>query len=465
MWLIGAMIILVAGIVSLRAWKDDFAFLLVIFVCAHFNFADNQGGFWSYVLCAVFLAATLIGHKSNVRISSIPWSTSIVLLVFLLHQFLGLVFNPYSLISNVQATVVTLSQVLVFYYCASQKINEATLKRLLMVWFGLVCWIFVIAINQKYHWVITTSPLLPQRFREQAGYIAAIPAGSFGNSELFGEYFCIVFIISLVIISHLKELASLRLNKGFIVFIMLGSLASIMMSGSRAALLLALAAAGYLTISTFVLSPSVRSFKRIFVVLLALITSGMLIWQAGNLISLDEMISDLAELNLAGINSESVASGKGINRSFTGAYQLLDKDSWLVGKGYNLPENNTKSLGLPKGASDYHSLYLCIPFFYGWGGAIALVLIILTTGLRIFITYFNNKRVSNALVPMALGFSVIWGVFLVDQYKISITRNPSYFLMIWILLGWTNALANSMRRIGIDQQDTKNRLTGQPPCN
>jgi hypothetical protein len=457
-WLIGAMIILAAGVVSLHAWKDDFAFLLVIFVCAHFNFADNQGGLWSYVLCSVFLAAGLLGYRPTFRFSSIPWSSNLLLLALLLHQFLGLVFNPYSLVSNIQATVITVAQVLAFYYCASQKINEMTLKRLIMVWFIIVCWIFVMALNQKYHWVITTSPLLPQRFRDTAGYIAAIPAGSFGNSELFGEYFCIVFITALVIVSHMKELTVLRLKKAFIFFIMLISVAAVMMSGSRAALMLAVAAAGYLTISTFILAPSARSLKRIFAALFALIFSGMLMWQAGSLFSLDEMMSDMAELNLKKINSESIISGKGINRSFTIAYKLWEKESWLIGKGYNLPENNTTSLGLPKGASDYHSLYVCLPFFYGWGGAAAFVLLVIATGLRIFLSYFKKRGNSNPFVPIALGFSVIWGVFLLDQYKISVTRNPSYFLLIWMLMGWTHSLANSMRGIDDKRQNMNNRL-------
>lgn len=454
MWVIGAMGIVAIGVTWLLAKKDDFAFLLVVFVCVHFSFADAQGGFWSYVVCAVFFAAALLNYRMNIHIFSVHWTASIFLLIFLMHQFLGLILNPYSLVSNIQATVVTLSQVIVFYYCASQKINEANLKRLLSVWFTVVCWVFVIALNQKYQWVISTSPLLPQRFRAMSinsiAAISSIPAGSFQNSELFAEYFCIVFVISLVIINYAKNLAGLRIKKIFTMFVILISLASLMMGASRAAVILAIVAAAYLMIFPFVLTPSFGSLKKLVILVLVLSFSGILVWKAGSLFALNDMIKDFEDLHPSKINTENVISGKGLNRSFTGAYNLLDRESWLVGKGYNLPENNTTSLGLRKGASDYHSLYVCIPFFYGWGGAAALVLLIMATWLRIFISYFKNKKLPNALVPIAMGFSIIWGVFLLDQYKISVTRNPSYFLMVWMLLGWTHAFANSMRKIGSD---------------
>lgn len=72
------------------------------------------------------------------------------------------------------------------------------------------------------------------------------------------------------------------------------------------------------------------------------------------------------------------------------------------------------------------------------------MLLVVLTGCRIFIHYLKFLRSGNFLVPIAFGLSIVWGIFILDQYKISITRNPSYFLMIWMLLGLTHAVANSM---------------------
>ncbi|MGV7224310.1 MAG: hypothetical protein ACQ9MH_22695 [Nitrospinales bacterium] len=448
-WVIGAVLLVITGAGWMLIRKDDFGFLLALFVCAHFNFADNQGGIWAYYLCAVLLIRIALGRHRSFILSSVPISANVLVLIFLLHQIIGTILNPYSLISNIQATVVALSQLLVFYYCASQKMDGFNLKRLLAVWFAIACWVFVMGLNQKYHWLITPSPLLPQRYYGD-NILASVPAGAFQNSELFAEYFCIVFVLSLVIFSSNKEMAQLRIKKNLPILMILISIASIMMGASRAAVLLALAAAFYLTFLSFAIAPSRQNFQRLFSLITILSLSGILMLFLGSFFSLDKMAADFEDLNPSKINVETVISGKGINRSFTGAYQRLSRGSWWFGYGYNLPENNPKSLGtystIEKKGSDYHSLYVCLPFFYGWVGAAAYVLLLILTGFRIYMCYLKNRKLDHFLVPIALGFAVVWGVFLLDQYKISVTRNPVYFFLTWMLLGWTHALANGMSR-------------------
>lgn len=442
-WVIGASLVVSIGCAWVIGRKDYFGFLLALFVCAHFNFADNQGGLWSYVLFAVFLICAFLRIRQPVNLKAVSTSASLLLLIFFIHQVLGTILNPYSLISNIQAIIVAISQVLIFYFFASQPATESNLKRLLSVWFITILWVFVIALNQKYHWVVSSSPLMPQVFRYKSlGILSSTPAGSFQNTELFAEYFCIVFVLALVIFSHSRELASLSIKKLYPLVAILISIGSIMMGGARAAVLLAVAAAFYLTILNFIVAPSGRSFRRILLILAVLLLSGLIFMKVGTYFSIENMVKDFQDLVPGKIDSESVISGEGINRSFTGAYKLLSEGSWWLGYGYNIGGNNPKSLGLK--ASDYHSLYLCLPFFYGWIGATAYVLLLFTTGLRIYISYLKNRRSDHFLVPIALGLSVAWGVFLLDQYKISVTRNPSYFFLTWMWLGLTHAVANSM---------------------
>jgi len=45
-----------------------------------------------------------------------------------------------------------------------------------------------------------------------------------------------------------------------------------------------------------------------------------------------------------------------------------------------------------------------------------------------------------------VGFSLFWFVFLVDEYKISILRNPNYHMLFWIWLGLSNALLKTIRQ-------------------
>jgi len=445
LWLIGATAVVAVGVGYLVVGKNHLSYLLVIFVCAHFSFADNQGGFWSYVMCAVFTGALMLGQRMNLRFFAVPLHVSFLLILLTTYQLLGLVTNGYSAVSNLQSAVVTASQLLAFYCCASQKFDEGGVRSLLRVWLALFCWITVMALNQKYHWVITSTPLLPQRFRPAGGHIAAIPAASFGNSELFGEYCTFIFTMALVLLSHGRELAALRIRRVFLFCIAVAAAAGAVMSGSRAAVILTVAAAVALPVGTFLLAPSFRTVSRGCIVVVALLLCCGIVWKAGSIIALDDMVADMEAIHPSKITTENIITGKGINRSFSGAYRRLESESWIIGKGFNLPENNTESLGLQKGASDYHSLYLCLPFFYGWGGAAAFVIFVLATWWRIVWRYLCSRKSLDPLVPVALALSLIWGIFLVDQYKISVTRNPSYFLIIWMLLGWTHAVANALR--------------------
>lgn len=458
-WLVGALGIFAGASYWVVGRRDTFGFLLAMFVCAHFAFADNQGGIWSYIVFAVFIVGAILARGPWVTISSVPLSANILVLVFLVHHILGTVLNSYGPLANLQAMVITLAQVMVFYLFASQRVSVASLKRFLAVWFAVMLWVFVMALNQKFQWVISSSPILPQRFR-MFDTIATIPAASFQNSELFAEYFCFVFVISLVLLSHLKEMASLGIRIMPPLAAMFISLSSIVMGASRAAVLLAVASAVYLAYLNFILNPSARSISRAVILSGILMLGGLIVFSMGRFFSMDDMIDDFRDLNVSEINAEGVVSGKGINRSFTGAYDLFRRDSWIIGKGYNLPPNNSISLGLGEGGSDYHSLYICMPFFYGWGGTAAYVLLVFGAGIRIYLCYLRNRRLLHCLVPMALALAVIWGVFILDEYKISITRNPNYFLLIWMLLGYTHAVANSLNDVS---KKTTSKIKAESP--
>lgn len=458
-WLIGAAAIVVVGAWWYFAHKDDFGFLLVVFACTHFGFANNQGGLWSYVLCAVLLIMIFSQRRPAIRLSSVPRGISVLLFLFLTMQLIGTALNPCSLVSNIQATVVAFSHVLVFYYCASQQMTASRLKRLLSIWFAIVCWVFVMALNQRYQWVITESPLLPHRSLTAAGSFGDTPVASFGTSELCAEYFCIVFALSLVIISHLKELVGLRIRLIFPLLMIFLSLAGIVMSGSRAAALLAVAAIAFLLFNTIVVSN--QKIRRLSVYSPLFLFGGFFLLMFGKFFFLDGMIGDFEQLDLSQTNMKTIITGEAINRStvFDAAVQEFSEKSFWIGYGYNLPQNNRQNMGIEKEdrIADFHNLYLSLPIFYGWIGATAYVLLLLHAGLRIYMCYVRARKLNHFLTPIALGLAIVWGIFLLDQYKIGATREPCYFLLTWFWLGWTHSVANSMRVQPADRVSTSLR--------
>jgi hypothetical protein len=273
-----------------------------------------------------------------------------------------------------------------------------------------------------------------------------VAAGSFGNSELFSEFFCIVFVLAVICVMYCRELAVVQIGTIVPLIVVFLSVFSLLSAGSRAALLLAGVASLYLVIHAMALSlASTRYLLRLALFLVAALAVGLCLGEVGNLFGLEDTIADFEKLDLSDIDLHGVISGKSINRGYVyeAGYRRLSERSWWLGYGYNLPENNSKSSGVSDDIRDFHSLYLALPILYGWVGAGAYVLLVVGTALRIYSSYFHAKHMDHYLAPVALAFAVLWGIFLIDQYKISATRNPSYFLLTWFWLGWTHSVANT----------------------
>jgi|GEM_PF-4687790 len=444
-WVIGASLIMALGLVWIVIRKDSYGFLLALFVCVHFDFAYNQGGLWAYVICAVILSGTLF-RRLDIKLSAVPMIFNVFVIIFIFMQVLGTLLNPYSLVSNIQASVITAAQVLAFYLCASQKITTSILKCFLSLWFLIVCWVFLMGLNQRYQWLITASPILPQR-KLLSGF-AHVPSGSFGNTELFAEYFCIIFSFSLIVLSHIEELKVLKIRKIFPVIMVLISLSAVLMGGSRSAVVLVIVATFHITFLDFFIKPSIRILRRFIIILSILSLAIILVLNFGSYLFIDQMVDDFKDVDISNLSTSSILSGKSINRGglFDCGLERLKQGSWWVGYGYNLPENNAKTLGVQKmGVKDFHSLYLSLPFYYGWLGTIAYILLLIGTALRIYLIYFRGvKKTESYFIPIALGFSMLWGIFILDQYKIGATRNPNYYLLTWMWLGMTHAIANAI---------------------
>lgn len=444
-WLIGAGVICVVGFEFLKNRQKTFGFLLAMFVCVHFAFADNQGGLWSYVIFAVLLIVLLLRNLKTVTFASVPRGMNWLLLLFFASQCVGLVLNPFSFTSNIQSFIVACSQIMVFYACASVFLTPDRTKLLLKVWFFVASWIFFIALNQHYHWIITPSPLLPQRGIILFN-IRQTPAGSFGNSELFAEYFCTIFVISLIFLINSKELSHLRIKSKFPILMLFFALGSLIMSSARSSILIAGASMVFL-VADAIFIHSHWNMRRTVLLFCIIILIFVFVFAFGSYFNLDKVINDFDRLDPSEMSIDSIASGKSINRDsvYDLAYKRLNEKSWWIGYGYSIPANNRDSLGITGLMfGDYHSLYLSLPIFYGWLGAAAYILMVFYTGLRAFRCYSRNRKHHHYMAPIVFAFAFVWGIFLFDQYVVSVTRNASYFLLTWFLLGWTHAVVNSI---------------------
>jgi len=147
---------------------------------------------------------------------------------------------------------------------------------------------------------------------------------------------------------------------------------------------------------------------------------------------------------------DSIISGESINRKyvFNIAYNRLTANSWIVGYGWGVPESNAYAwFGEQNSAwkGGLHSLYLSLPMIYGWGGSVAFVALLLYLAVKAWSHYFTNRAPNNSLVSLLLGLAVFYFIFIIDQYKINILRTPNYHMMIWIWMGITVSVINSLK--------------------
>jgi hypothetical protein len=465
-WFVGAGVICVAGIAFLKNRHRLFGFLLALFVCVHFAFADNQGGLWAYVICMVFLLMMLLKNQKTFSFASVPRGINWLIIIFIIQQCVALLLNPYSFVSNLQSFIVTCSQILAFYSFSTISMSPKRVKLFFTVWFFTGSWVFFIALNQHFQWIITPSPLLPQ-----FGIVMSpTPAGSFGNSELFAEYYCILFVLSLNFIIYSKEVFQLYIKSIFPFGMLLITLGSLLMSSSRSSILLAGGALVIIFMMNVSLLLSAQNVRRTVLLFFIVVSSIAFMLAFGSFFSIDKVNADFERLDPSSISLQSIVSGEGINRDYVYklAYQRLEEESWWIGYGYGIPKNNRVSLGLTKVmVSDFHSLYLSLPIFYGWFGGAAYILLVIFTGLRALRCFLRNRRRRHYLVPVVFSLAIAWGIFLADQFIISVTRNATYFLLTWILLGLTHALINALNHYtrAMNRSTAMNEPRGLPRLN
>jgi len=232
-----------------------------MFSCVHFGFANHRGGLWSYIIFAVLFLVGLLKYKNTFSFTSVPRIINILLLIMVVHQFLGLLLNPYSFVSNIQSFVITCSQCLVLYTCASSFLSAERFKNFMTIWFLTAAWIFITVLNQYNQWLFTNSPLLPIT-EARLTIFTNFPTGTFGSTELLAEYFCLVFIISIIITIYHETFEQLRIKMIYPLIMIFFALMSLIMTASRSAIILAMVAMLYIIINNTMLSSTRQKIRK-----------------------------------------------------------------------------------------------------------------------------------------------------------------------------------------------------------
>ena len=446
------LVVMILGYVLFVA-RDAFGFILVVYICSHFSYADNQGGLWNLVtfgLLAIYLVVN--PHKEGFRR---PDYLMIVLLaVFIMWNIAGWgTKNPMSLITRFEGVAAFFGFILMFNLSRNMVITKERMRTFLILTFWMLIYQFVVALNQRYYLVDWNTPLIGAY--TEAGtaitYGTTRSSGTLRHFELFGEYAVLLTCLFIPLLSSSSTQRDLRFSSNRIIIMIFICLAIVMLTSTRAAAILAVfvIASWYLVLSLRIF-PAIDRIGRQLRIILAV---AVLLPVAGIYVGLGTLEEDFADLANTKFTIGTIASGKAINRGelTSMALKRMDQESWWVGYGLGVPHsNNWAWMGVDPartegGISDFHSLYLCLPMIYGWIGTIAFLVMILVTLFRLCGVSLRYRRRRDYLIVLAAGFSLFWVVFLIDEFKISILRNPNYHMLFWIWLGLSNSIVRTLR--------------------
>ncbi len=438
--------------------RDPFGFVMVIYICSHFNYANNQGGLWNLIAFGL-LGIYVVLRKPVGEFRRPDYLLFLLLGIFILWNLLGWVLkNPMPVVPRLQGVATFFGLILMFYLAGNLTLSKERFRLFLTVTFVMLIYQFLVALNQRYFIMPLNTPLL-------GGYsdigTTITPAtvdtpGTFTNFELFSEY--AVLLASLLIPLLASSVTKRELGFGIsrLATMLLICFMIPMMTSTRAAviLLVFVVVAYFLIFSTRIFSVIDRFGRQ----LASLFVLAMIIPVVGVYVGLGHLEKDFSNLSPTRFTVQSVISGKAINRGALTSLALarMDSESWWLGYGYGIPRSNRWAwLGVDQKEvkiSGFHSLYLSLPMLYGWIGSFAFLAMVILTGGRCALTALRYRRRRTFHVVLAVGFSLFWLVFLADEYKISILRTPNYHMLFWIWLGLSNALLKTIR------QDDKTRV-------
>lgn len=436
--------------------RDIFGFILVVYICSHFSYADNQGGLWNLMTFGVLAIFYLVADRRKEGFRQKDSVMLILVGVFLLWNVMGWVIkNPMPLVPKLQGIATFMGFILMFNLASNVVITKERFRLFLNITFFMMLYQFVVALNQRYNWASWNTPLIGG-YSEGGSlitYSAANSSGTLNHFELFGEYGLLLTCLLVPLLSSSFTQREVRFGSNRIVAMIFLCLAFIMLTSNRAAaILVVLAIALYYLVFATQLFSAIDRFGRQFRLIMAV---AVLVPVIGAYVGLGSLEKDFASLVPTGghFSVEGVVSGKDINRGglVTAGLKRLESESWLVGYGYGIPRSNLWAwFGVDPhvrdvGVSDFHSLYLSLPELFGWIGALAFLSMIVITGFRSFSVAMRYRRRKSFLIALAVGFSIFWLVFLINEYKISIFRNPNYQMLFWIWLGLSNSIIKTIR--------------------
>jgi hypothetical protein len=437
---------------------DLFGFIMAIYICSHFSYGDGHGGLWNIVAFTVLLFYFLSGrHRPELKQPNT--GINILLVIFIFFNVAGWIFkNPMPIVPLLKGACAFIGYMLMYLVASKIEITAARIKVFLSIVFFLLLYQVAVSLIQYYALLDTGTPLVGGTtlglektldFGKTTGRHE--PRGTIGHFELCSEYALLMICLSIPLLSSSTTRTEIKFNYTALSIMIFACISIIIITSMRGAFILAIVITAfyYMVFSLRIFSVFDKITQQIKIILLVI----FLLPAVSIYIGVSEFEKDFSRLDTKKMNVENVVSGKSINRGGLADYAIrrMESESWLIGYGSGTINSNqwawfgidTTKNKAPM--ADFHNLYVSLPMIYGWLGSLAFIGIILMTFFSLLSVTLKYRNQKSFLLVLSFGLTVMWGAFLMHEYKISILRNANYQMLFWIWLGLSASVVKTIK--------------------
>lgn len=429
--------------------NDLFSFVMVMYFCSTFPYLPAKGGAFnlvSFVCTGLYL---LIKNKfpSEKKIKDVWFK--LLLGLFILSSILGWLVNYTGKNYDFYYSFISFFGMIFLLLLASRiEITSDRIKIFLQINIVLILWSFIASINKYLHIVDFKTPMMPV-YGTAGEYFEG--GGLIGSSPLYGEHSLILLMLFTVFLVF--RMQRINLKRSTLLIAAMIAYVNVFMSISRSVFLLSIAGLVLVFLFQFKIDKiNINRTVQHLSILLIFAFSTFFLIQASGLDYVFKRMEQIQEVTkkAGGISIERILDGSAFNRAVV--FEAVEKryaskDSWLIGYGWGLPQNNREAFFVnPRiKLNSAHSQIFAMLFLFGWIGSFAYWGLLIRIIFKAFKISSSNK-IEKTNRMFAYFFMISFSLFIFNEIKADSIYLPAYFSVTIIWMGLAFSVFNSTNK-------------------
>lgn len=420
---------------------DLTAFFIQLLIGDFFIFGAKYGGNYNLAAILSILFYNLShGSIKHIGRSSLSSFLMLVLTVWWLVQVLSVFAgNDFEIVSKIQGVFVFSMLVYLFYFISKLPVDEKSIMRVIKALALFFFYLFLVALNQRYEIINWNMPFFPLN-EESVDYdLGIVRSGStLNNFESYAEY-CVSYTAILLPSVFSGSLYTNSKKVYYLVLLtLIISIIAIVFTATRSSILLL----PFSFIGALIMLGKRAKFylilKSVGIIAILFLSNYFL-----EIIDISVFVERSSDINLKSLDLNSIISGEEMNRGsvFEYAKEQIAKSNGILGRGYFSSPEEYRAVHFPvdnigDGIADYHNIFFSSYVLWGSIGLLCLLILFLSSIFKGLKVYWKFRLKNSFLVDLVLGFSIMFSLLLINQFKIQFIRDLNYFSIIMMLLAF-----------------------------